>query len=95
MKALEAVMDGFRVLPMLDASEVGDIFISATGDINVIDTHHFERMKSGRNRLQQRSLQRRTQPQGIGEKLHRVEPQLVRPFVEEYRVQWQRDLYSW
>jgi adenosylhomocysteinase len=33
-------------MPMLEAAEVGDIFISATGDINVIDTHHFERMKS-------------------------------------------------
>ena len=31
-------MDGFRVMPMLEAAEIGDIFISATGDINVIDT---------------------------------------------------------
>lgn len=47
VKALEAVMDGFRVMPMVEAAAVGDIFISATGDINVIDTPHFERMKDG------------------------------------------------
>ena len=47
LKALEAVMDGFRVLPMIEAAEIGDIFITATGDINVIDAPHFARMKSG------------------------------------------------
>jgi adenosylhomocysteinase len=47
MKALEAVMDGFRVMPMADAAALGDIFITATGDINVIDKPHFEVMKSG------------------------------------------------
>ena len=47
VKALEAVMDGFQVMPMLDAAPLGDIFVSATGDINVIDTHHMERMKDG------------------------------------------------
>jgi len=44
-KALEAVMDGYRVMPMLDASAVGDIFITATGDIAVINREHFEVMK--------------------------------------------------
>ena len=47
MKALEAVMDGFRVMPMIDAAPLGDIFVTSTGDINVIDKHHFEVMKSG------------------------------------------------
>jgi len=47
LKALEAVMDGFRVMPMLEAAAIGDIFISATGDINVIDRPHFEMMKDG------------------------------------------------
>ena len=44
-KALEAVMDGYRVMPMLDASAIGDIFITATGDIAVINREHFEVMK--------------------------------------------------
>ncbi len=47
LKALEAVMDGFRVMPMLEAAPIGDIFITSTGDINVIDRHHFEVMKDG------------------------------------------------
>ena len=47
MKALEAVMDGFRVMPMADAAAIGDIFITSTGDINVLDKHHFDAMKSG------------------------------------------------
>ena len=47
LRALEAVMDGFRVMPMLEAAPIGDIFITATGDIKVIDQHHFEVMKDG------------------------------------------------
>jgi len=45
--ALEAVMDGFRVMPMAEAAPIGDIFCTLTGDINVIDKHHFEVMKDG------------------------------------------------
>jgi adenosylhomocysteinase len=47
MKALEAVMDGFRVMPMAEAAALGNIFITSTGDINVLDRHHFEVMKHG------------------------------------------------
>jgi adenosylhomocysteinase len=44
-KALEAVMDGYRVMPMREAAKVGDIFITVTGDISVIRKEHFEVMK--------------------------------------------------
>ncbi len=47
VKALEAIMDGFRVMPMMEAARIGDIFITVTGDKNVIDRHHFEVMKDG------------------------------------------------
>ena len=47
LKALEAVMDGYRVMPMQEAAQIGDIFITATGDINVINTNHVEAMKDG------------------------------------------------
>lgn len=47
MVALEAVMDGFRVMPMAEAAKIGDIFVTLTGDINVVDKHHFEVMKDG------------------------------------------------
>ena len=47
MKALEAVMDGFQVMPMAKAAEVGDIFVTATGDKHVIARQHIERLKDG------------------------------------------------
>jgi adenosylhomocysteinase len=47
LAALEAIMDGFRVMPMEEASEIGDIFCTLTGDLKVIDRDDFERMKDG------------------------------------------------
>jgi adenosylhomocysteinase len=47
LRALEAAMDGFEVLPMEDAAEVGDLFCTATGDKSVIRREHMERMKDG------------------------------------------------
>ena len=47
LKALEAVMDGFRVMPMMEAAPIADFVITLTGDINVVDKHHFEVMKDG------------------------------------------------
>jgi len=47
IKALEAVMDGFEVLPMATAARIGDLFCTLTGDINVIDGKHFRLMKDG------------------------------------------------
>ena len=47
LKALEAVMDGFRVMPMIEAAPLGDIFCTLTGDIHVLDKGHFEAMKDG------------------------------------------------
>jgi adenosylhomocysteinase len=47
LRALEAVMDGFRVMPMLEAAACSDFIITATGDKNVLDQPHFEVMKDG------------------------------------------------
>ncbi|MGB4861183.1 MAG: adenosylhomocysteinase [Tepidiformaceae bacterium] len=47
VKALEAVMDGFRVMPMAQAAKEGDFFVTLTGDCNVIDRQHLEAMKDG------------------------------------------------
>jgi adenosylhomocysteinase len=46
-KALEAAMDGLRVMTIAEAAEIGDIFVTATGDINVIRGEHMEKMKNG------------------------------------------------
>jgi adenosylhomocysteinase len=45
LKAIEAAMDGFRVMPMAEAARLGDVFCTVTGDINVIRPEHFRRMK--------------------------------------------------
>jgi adenosylhomocysteinase len=47
VKALEAVMDGFRVMPILEAATIGDVFVTLTGNIAVIRREHFENMKDG------------------------------------------------
>jgi adenosylhomocysteinase len=47
VKALEARMDGFRVMKMIDACRFGDVFVTVTGDIKVIDQHHLRAMKDG------------------------------------------------
>jgi adenosylhomocysteinase len=46
-RALEAVMDGYRVMPMVEAAPIGDIFVTATGDISVIRKEHMQKMKDG------------------------------------------------
>tara|TARA_Y100000590_G_scaffold147890_1_gene169968 strand:- start:5480 stop:6814 length:1335 start_codon:yes stop_codon:yes gene_type:complete len=47
VRALEAVMDGFQVMPMLEAAKTGDVFITVTGGMNAIDKEHLEIMKDG------------------------------------------------
>jgi adenosylhomocysteinase len=85
MRALEAVMDGFRVMPMSEAAPIGDIFITATGDINVLDTHHFEVMKPGAIMANSGHFNVEINIPGL-RKMSESDPRLVRPFVEEYRV---------
>ncbi len=47
VRALEAVMEGYEVMPLIEAAKVGDIFITVTGDKNVINKEHFQVMKDG------------------------------------------------
>ncbi len=47
VRGLEAVMDGYRIMPLMEAAEVGDVFITVTGNKNVIDKKHFQVMKDG------------------------------------------------
>jgi len=91
LKALEAVMDGYRVMPMHEAARIGDIFVTATGDINVLDTHHFEVMKPGAIVANSGHFNVEINLSGL-RKMADSEPKLVRPFVEEYRVKG-RPLY--
>ena len=84
LRALEAVMDGFRVMPIAEAAREGDLFVTVTGDVNVIDTLAFERMKSGAilansghfdSEINIRALEGMTEAK-----------QTVREFVEEYTL---------
>ncbi len=83
MKALEAVMDGFQVMPMLDAAKVGDIFCTVTGDLNVIDGHDFEVMKDGALVANSGHFNVEINIPAL-EKMSNGEPNLVRPFVQQY-----------
>ena len=82
--ALEAVMDGFRVMPMAEAAPIGDIFITVTGDLNVVDKHHFEVMKNGA--LVANSGHFNVEINIPALEAMAVEKRLVRPFVESYRL---------
>jgi adenosylhomocysteinase len=85
LRALEAVMDGFRVMPMTEAAKVGDVFITATGDINVLDAMHFELMKAGAIICNSGHFNVEINLKNLLA-MSEGEPRLVRPFVEEYRV---------
>jgi len=85
MRALEAVMDGYRVMPMSEAAKIGDIFVTATGDINVLDVHHFEAMKPGAIVANSGHFNVEINLKGLLE-IADGEPRLVRPFVEEYMI---------
>jgi adenosylhomocysteinase len=92
LRALEAVMDGFRVMPMIEAAPIGDIFITATGDINVIDVPHFAAMKHGAIVCNSGHFNVEINLNGLSE-MTREEPRLVRPFVEEYVVNGGKAIY--
>jgi adenosylhomocysteinase len=85
LRALEAVMDGFRVMPMEEAAAIGDIFVTATGDINVLDKHHFTKMKHGAILANSGHFNVEVNLKAL-EAMSEGKPRLVRPFVEEYRV---------
>ncbi len=86
LKALEAVMDGYQVMPMAEAAKIGDIFCTLTGDINVIDTHHFEAMKDGAIVANSGHFNVEINIPGL-EEMAQGEPKLVRPFVQQYELE--------
>jgi len=84
LKALEAVMDGFRVMTMAEAAKVGDIFCTLTGDINVIDQNHFEVMKDGAIVANSGHFNVEINIPAL-EKISN-DKRLVRPFVDQYTL---------
>jgi adenosylhomocysteinase len=84
LKALEAVMDGFRVMPIAQAAKEGDIFCTLTGDLNVIDKHHFEVMKDGVILSNSGHFNAEINIPALEEMA--TDKRLVRPFVDEYTL---------
>ena len=91
LKALEAVMDGFRVMPMLEAAKEGNIFCTLTGDLNVIDKAHFEVMKDGAIISNSGHFNVEINIPAL-EKMS-ISKRLVRPYVEEYAQKDGRRIY--
>jgi adenosylhomocysteinase len=83
MKAVEAVMDGYQVMSMEKAAKIGDFFCTVTGDINVIDGHHFEAMKNGAIVANSGHFNVEINIPAL-KKMSVGEPSLVRPFVDQY-----------
>jgi adenosylhomocysteinase len=91
LKALEAVMDGFRVMPMEKAAQIGDIFCTLTGDINVVDKHHFEVMKDGAIVANSGHFNVEINIPALEEMAS--EKRLVRPFVDQYTLKDGRQIH--
>ncbi len=85
MKALEAMMDGYQVMPMADAAKIGDFFCTVTGDINVIDGQHFKVMKDGAIVANSGHFNVEINIPAL-EKMSKGEPKHVREFVHQYET---------
>jgi adenosylhomocysteinase len=91
LRALEAAMDGFRIMPILEASKIGDIFVTATGDVGVITRKEMEKMKDG-------AILANSGHFNIEVKVDELESmsrskRTVRPNVEEYTLKEGKKLY--
>ena len=82
--ALEAVMDGFRVMPIVEAAHDGDLFITVTGDVNVIDRPAFEVMKSGAVLANSGHFDSEIHLAALAEMTE--SRRMLRPFVEEHHL---------
>src|SRR5881409_275933 len=85
LRALEALMDGYEVLTMDRAAEVGDIFCTATGDKHVLSTSHFERMKDGAILANTGHFNVEIDIPALRDLA--VETRTARPFVEEFQLE--------
>jgi adenosylhomocysteinase len=84
VRAIEAVMEGYQVMPISEASGIGDVFITVTGNRDVIDLPHFERMKDGAVLCNSGHFDVEINLNGLKEIASG--PICLRPFVEEYTV---------
>jgi adenosylhomocysteinase len=91
MRALEAVMDGYRVMPMTKASEEGDVFVTVTGNTSVIREEHFVHMKDGAILANSGHFNVEIDLEALARLAH--SRRAVRPFVEEFVLRGGKRLY--
>lgn len=91
LRALEATMDGFEVMPIKDAARIGDVFVTVTGDINVIRSEHFKIMKNGAIVCNSGHFNVELDINGL-KKLSKAK-RVIRDFVDEYTLKDGRKVY--
>jgi len=92
IRAIEARMDGFQVMPMADAAPIGDVFCTLTGDMHVIRPEHFARMKDGAIVCNSGHFDIEIDLKGLAKMAHRVE-RGVRPLVDAYYLDESRRIF--
>lgn len=91
IKALEAVMDGFQVLPIKEACKIGDLFLTVTGNKFVIDKEHFECMKDNAIVCNAGHFDLELNLSALSKLT--TEKKVVRPFLEEYKLKDGRKIF--
>ncbi len=91
VRALEAVMDGFRVMPMAEAAKIGDIFVTVTGNKSVLAAEHFEHLKDGAVLCNSGHFNVEIDIPALERMSSSRKP--ARPFVEEYVLKDGRRVY--
>jgi len=90
-RALEAAMNGFRIMPIAEASKIGDIFVTATGDTSVIRKEHMQRMKDGAILANSGHFNVEVNPKTLEELS--TKQRSIRPNLQEYTLKDGRKLY--
>lgn len=91
LKALEAVMEGYRVMPIAEAAKIGDVFMTVTGDKHVIDVEHLLNMKDGSFVGNCGHFDHEVNIAGLKE--HTVEIKNIRPNLDEYKLDNGKSIY--
>jgi len=91
LRALEAVMDGYEVMPIAEAAKIGDFFCTLTGNIHVIRKEHFEMMKDGAIVSNSGHFNVELDLEALSQMA--VSRRMVRDFVEEFRLKDGRSIY--
>jgi adenosylhomocysteinase len=91
LAALEALMEGYRVMPLRDAARVGDVFVTVTGDTSIIGREHMEAMKDGAVLANSGHFDVEIDKDALREL--GGEPRRIREFVDEYRLSDDRRIY--